>query len=56
MPINRGSVVNDISQPPKFAATANTTKLNKLPPGAAVSPSFVIIIMRNFSEEYFRIT
>lgn len=38
IPISLGNVVNEISQPPKFAATVSTTKPNSLPPGAAVSP------------------
>lgn len=39
IPINRGRVVNDIKKPPIFAATANNTKPNNFPPGAAVSPT-----------------
>lgn len=38
IPINLGKVVNEISHPPKLAATVSTTRPKSLPPGAAVSP------------------
>lgn len=46
MPTNRGSVVNDMRKPPKFAAIDRTTTLNNCPPGAAVSPISVRHIVR----------
>lgn len=45
MPINLGNVVNDISQPPKFAATAKTTNPNNCPPGAAESPNITYAVI-----------
>lgn len=38
IPISLGNVVNEMSHPPKLAATVSTTKPKSLPPGAAVSP------------------
>lgn len=38
IPINRGKLINDTRNPPKLAATVNTTNPNKRPPGAAVDP------------------
>lgn len=38
IPINRGKLINDTKNPPKLAATVNTTKPKSRPPGAAVDP------------------